>query len=132
MKVIVDTHIAIWSVLSPEKLSPKAVTAFAEADKYATLFLADISLWEIAMLIHKKRFDPTINTRSFLNHLLSAYNFSLARLNTEIADISVRLPASINKDPADRIIAATSLTLNAPLVTADENLRASSALSTIW
>lgn len=97
MKVIVDTHIAIWSVLSPEKLSPKAVTAFAEADKYATLFLADISLWEIAMLIHKKRFDPTINTRSFLNHLLSAYNFSLARLNTEIADISVRLPASIDR-----------------------------------
>ena len=35
-------------------------------------------------------------------------------------------------DPADRIIAATSIALSAPLVTADARLRSSRALATVW
>jgi PIN domain nuclease of toxin-antitoxin system len=64
--------------------------------------------------------------------MLEAYNFSLVGINNAIAAQAVLLLLSINSDPADRIIAATSLVHNATLVTADENLRAAPILTTIW
>ncbi len=42
------------------------------------------------------------------------------------------LPAEINNDPADRLIAATAITTGAPLVTADGNLRKAQSIQTIW
>ncbi len=42
------------------------------------------------------------------------------------------LDASFPKDPADRIIVATALRLECPLVTKDRKLRGHQSLSTIW
>ena len=46
--------------------------------------------------------------------------------------LSVELDNSVNHDPADRIIAATSLVEDAPLVTADKNLIKAKSINTIW
>ncbi|MCK5094899.1 MAG: PIN domain-containing protein, partial [Spirochaetes bacterium] len=53
-------------------------------------------------------------------------------ITPEIARMSVEFDDSVNSDPADRIIAATSLIENAPLVTADKNLINAKAINTIW
>ncbi len=50
----------------------------------------------------------------------------------EIAKISVEFDDSVNLDSADRIIAATSLVEDAPLVTADKNLIKAKIINTIW
>jgi len=42
------------------------------------------------------------------------------------------LPNEINKDPADRIISATSVIKKAPLITADKNLQKAKSIKTIW
>jgi PIN domain nuclease of toxin-antitoxin system len=42
------------------------------------------------------------------------------------------LPAKFPKDPVDRLIAATSLIEDIPLITADREIRKSGAVATIW
>ena len=53
-------------------------------------------------------------------------------ITPEIAEQSADFDCEINNDPADRIIAATSIVHNAQLVTPDSNLRNSSLIRTIW
>jgi PIN domain nuclease of toxin-antitoxin system len=48
------------------------------------------------------------------------------------SELSVNFGSELNNDPADRLIAATSILANAPIVTADENLRGASFLKTVW
>lgn len=50
----------------------------------------------------------------------------------EIAELSDNFDNTINKDPADRIISATSVIHNAQLVTADQNLISSYSVNTLW
>ena len=49
-----------------------------------------------------------------------------------MAELSVKPGAEVNNDPADRLIAATSILRNAPVITADKNLREATLLETIW
>lgn len=130
--IVADTHIIIWDALCPEKLSSKARKAIDTANKGDGIIFCDISLWEIAMLFKKERFKIDIDYKTFINLVLNSNKYTIWRISPEIAELSVYLPSVINKDPADRIIAATSIICLAPLVTADENLNRAKELTTIW
>ena len=130
--ILMDTCAIIWDALNPTKLTPKASQSIENADKRHALIVSDISLWEISMLIKRRRLEVDTTPTNFLNLLLQSRNISVQSISPEIAELSVNFGAEINKDPADRIIAATSIILNAQLVTADENLRDSDILETIW
>ena len=130
--IIVDTHVIIWDALQPESLSARAVETIARANETDGIIFCEISLWEIAMLIRKKRISVETNYLSFI-HLVKASNRYIFRgISPEIADLSTQLPAEVNNDPADRPIAATAITAGVPLVTADENLRKAKSIQTIW
>jgi len=64
--------------------------------------------------------------------VFSSNKYQLQGITPEIADLSTQLPEEINRDPADRIIVATSLVRRIPLVTADNNLNQSDIIPTIW
>jgi PIN domain nuclease of toxin-antitoxin system len=130
--IVLDTHIIIWDALSPERLSQRAKEAIYHANEGDGIIFCDISLWEIAMLIKKERVRIDIAYQDFINLVLGSNKYIIHRISPEIAELSVNLPASINKDPADRIIAATSIINNAPLVTKDENLTGSTEITVIW
>ena len=130
--ILMDTCAIIWDALNPTKLTPKASQSIENADKRHALIVSDISLWEISMLIKRRRLEVDTTPTNFLNLFLQSRNISVQSISPEIAELSVNFGAEINKDPADRIIAATSIILNAQLVTADENLRDSDILETIW
>jgi len=130
--IVVDTHVLIWDALSPNRLSAAAVQALAAANSGDGLLVADISLWEIAMLIQKGRVQVATDCHAFLNLILQANRIQVRSITPQIAALSVQLPATINADPADRLIAATAIVEGVSLVTADHNLRASEDISTIW
>ena len=129
---VVDTHIIIWDALRPEMLSKKAQKAISEANDADGIILCDISLWEIAMLIKRKRLIIGVDYLDFIKLLMDANKYILWNISPEIADLSTRLFTDTNKDPADRIIAATAIVENAKLVTADKKLRKSTKVPTIW
>lgn len=70
------------------------------------------------MLIHKGRVQVATDCQSFIT--------------PQIATISVELSQTITADSADRLILATAVAEQLPLITADRNLRSTNLLPTIW
>ena len=130
--IVVDTHVLIWDALTPDRLSVTAQRALSEANAGDGLLICDISLWEIAMFIQKGRVQVDVDCQSFINLILQANKTRVQPITPLIAALSVQLPAGINKDPADRLIIATALAENAPLLTADRNMRDTNMVTTIW
>jgi len=130
--ILMDTCAIIWDALEPGKLSKSALNAINNADKSNSLIISDISIWEISMLIKKKRVEVDTTAANFINLFLQSRSVSVQSISPEIAELSVNLGSEINNDPADRIIAATSIILNAQLVTADQNLIDSQMITTVW
>lgn len=130
--ILMDTCAFIWDALQHKKLSQKAKQAINHANRQGQLILCDISLWEVAMLIKRKRLQMELTADNFCQLALQARNIELTPINPAIADLSVNLDSTINNDPADRLIAATSIHLQATLITADQNLRNSALLETLW
>ena len=130
--IMLDTHIIIWDALQPQKLSPKARKMIDQANEMGKIFIADISLWEIAMLMAKKRLVIDTTYAEFISLIRAANHYVFESITPEIAELSASLNSGINLDPADRLICATSIVRGTPLVTADSNLRASKLVKTIW
>jgi len=130
--VVVDTHIIIWEALDPKRLSAKARNAFDRANEADGIYFCDISLWEISMLFSKRRLELDISFLELIDLLSKTRNYIFQSITAEIADISANQLTTINLDPVDRIIAATSIFLNCALITADKDLRKSSIIKTIW
>ena len=130
--IVVDTHIIIWNALKPEMLSKKAEKSISAANNSDGIIFCEISLWEIAMLIHKRRLSIDIEYLKFIKLILESNKYVFRGITPEIAALSTDLFSDNNKDPADRIIAATSIIENAKLVTADKKLRQSKKIATIW
>ena len=130
--ITVDTHIIIWNALKPELLSKKAKQAIERANKTDGMIFCEISLWEIAMLLKKKRIEIGIPYVEFIDLLKLTNNYIFHGINPAIAGQSVQLDQDINLDPADRIICATALVLQTDLDTADHHLRKSKQINTIW
>jgi len=130
--IVVDTHIIIWNALKPEMLSEKAEKAISAANNSDGIIFCGISLWEIAMLIHKGRLSIDVEYLEFIKLILESNEYIFLGITPEIAELSTDLFSDSNKDPADRIIAATSIIENAKLITADKKLRQSPKVATIW
>jgi PIN domain nuclease of toxin-antitoxin system len=130
--IVADTHIIIWNALKPEMLSRKAKKAISEANNSDGIIFCDISLWEIAMLMHKGRLKVNVEFLVFIKLVLESTNYVYRTITPKIAKLSANLFSDNNKDPADRIIAATSIIENAKLVTSDKKLRNSKKVTTIW
>lgn len=130
--IILDTCALIFDALSPQKISTAAKKAITNADKKNQLFCCDISLWEIAMLIQKKRLDPGTDTQTFLNLMLQARSIQVLSIAIEIAAIATQQTIYQHGDPTDRIIAATTIHHQAKLVTCNKQLQRVPELSIIW
>ena len=128
--IVLDTCVIIWDALDASKLTAKAEKAIEQ--NAGELVICDISIWEIAMLIKRKRLVIDLDTSGFINLLLQSRNFRIQEITPEIAELSVNFTSEVNNDPADRLIAATSILLSAPIVTADQNLRKATVIETIW
>lgn len=130
--IILDTCALIYDALSPDKLGKAAKKSIIVADKSGSLACSDISLWEIGMLIQKKRIQPGVSTVEFLDLILEARGLQVLSITTEIAALSTDSNSFKHADPADRIIAATTMYHRAKLITCDKRLQGFSELVTIW
>lgn len=131
--ILVDTHALVWWVSDPKRIPTKARRALDAAVKAReSVAVSSISVWEIAMLVARKRLEFTIDAESWITAVEALPFFTFIPLDNRIAVRSVELDGFPNRDPADRIIVATALGLGATVVTADSRLRGYKALATIW
>ncbi|MBT4498370.1 MAG: type II toxin-antitoxin system VapC family toxin [Gemmatimonadetes bacterium] len=130
--ILLDTHALVWYLDDPEKLSQKSREAIDTGLRDDGVGIADITLWEIAMLVHKGRLTFDRDVEQWLTDLSELPNFRKFRISPPIAALSARLPGKFHGDPADRLIVATALNIDAPLVTRDGQIRDYSHIKTIW
>ena len=128
--ILLDTCAIIWDAIDSGKLTSRTKKLIKQSE--GQLLICDISIWEISMLIKKKRLVVDNSAAAFIKLLLQSRNYMVQEITPEIAELSVNFGPEMNNDPADRLIAATSVLANAPIVTADDNLRGSSLVETIW
>jgi len=133
--IFLDTHVLIWTASDPKRLSKKAREAIRrerekEAREKTGVGIAAITLWELAWLAENGRLQVTGSIESFVRE--TAARVVVQPITPEFAAIAVQLPSSFPKDPADRLIAATAMVEGAQLVTADERIRQSKIVETIW
>ncbi len=119
MRLLLDTHIWLWSLAAPDALSRRVRNAVGRAD--TELWLSPISVWELLVLAERGRLKFGDEPRKWVRQALDRSPVREAALNHEVAIRSreVSLP---HADPADRFLAATALTYDLTLVTADETL----------
>ncbi|GIX47756.1 MAG: ribonuclease VapC [Candidatus Tectimicrobiota bacterium] len=119
MRLLLDTHIFLWSLLEPERLSRRVATALEDPGN--ELWLSPIVIWEVLILAEKGRVVLEPDAVAWVRRALQTIPFREAPLTHEVA-IQSRFVALPHQDPADRFLAATALVYDLTLVTADERL----------
>ncbi|MGD0164940.1 MAG: type II toxin-antitoxin system VapC family toxin [Candidatus Sulfotelmatobacter sp.] len=119
MKLLLDTHIWLWSLGEPHRLSRRVAKELD--DRQNELWLSPISMWEAFLLFKKKRLQISTDFASWLANSLNELPVVEAPLTFEVARTlpTVALP---HEDPADLFLAATAKAFGLTLITADRNL----------
>lgn len=128
MKLLLDTHIFLWSLLEPTRLTQRVAS---ELENPANeLWLSPVTLWEVLVLEEKRRVILNPDALTWIRNVLRTTPLKEAPLNYEVA-IQSRTIDLYHQDPADRFLAATALVYELTLVTADERLLGSRKFSAL-
>ena len=119
MKLLLDTHIWVWSVLDRARLSRRVIGELE--DPANELWLSPISLWEVLTLCQKGRLLLRPSPPDWIADTLAAIAMREAQVTYQVAQETgrVQLP---HRDPADRFLIATARVFDLTLVTSDEHL----------
>ena len=130
--IVIDTHIAIWYFSDPPQLSKSAETAIDKAETGGLIFVSAITIVELIYLTEKGKIPPDVLDllRDALDDSTTA--FQLVEISREVADAVENIPRLIVPEMPDRIISATALHLNLPLVTKDSKIQNLQNIQTIW
>ncbi|KSV64949.1 MULTISPECIES: type II toxin-antitoxin system VapC family toxin [Sinorhizobium/Ensifer group] len=126
--VLLDTHAWAWSLTGDMRLSTKATALITEAD---SVFVSPISFFEIGQKVRIGKWpemEPFIND---LPSLLAEQGGRVAALAPEVCLKGATL-AWEHRDPFDRLLAATTLALGIPLISADEVFDTLPDISRLW
>lgn len=122
---LLDTHAWIWWIEQDARLGAKAIAALDALPVDRRPFLCDISLWEVATLVELGRLILDVPLDDWLDAAAHPRSVRLLPLSPRIAAEIARLPDTFHRDPADRIIVATSRAHRIPVLTHDDRIRRS-------
>jgi PIN domain nuclease of toxin-antitoxin system len=130
--IVLDTHVWIWWASGASELSAGARSEIARATERSEVHISAISSWEVALLVRKGRLELSMPVSDWVARSEALPFVRFVPLDNRLACLSNQLAGEFHDDPADRIIAATALTLGAVLVTKDARLRNYDSLRTLW
>jgi len=128
VKVLIDTHVLLWALMEPERLSPAATEILSEPS--TVLIVSSASAWEIATKHRLGRLDGA-------EPVVHGYHSFLERLGAE--ELPIRADHAIlagsldgeHRDPFDRMLAAQALIEMITIVTGDDAISSLGA-PTVW
>lgn len=131
MKYLLDTHVLLnWSARSP-RLSERHESILAAATSENPLWLATISLWEIATLQSLGRIGIQLPLRDWFEQVTAPPTMQRIGITTAIAAEVAALPDTFHRDPADRLIVATAKVIGATLLTQDRRIIEAGLVTTL-
>jgi len=121
---LLDTHAWVWLIQDDPRLSGPDGQLMEEARAGRQLFVASISIWEVAQLVARGRLTLERSLDSWLDLSFTGWAMQTIELNRDIAVEASRLPGELHRDPADRILSATARIEDLTLLTRDRQLLA--------
>jgi PIN domain nuclease of toxin-antitoxin system len=123
MRVLLDTHLLLWALSQPSKLSPTSRKQIMAAEVYVSA----ASIWEISI---KSALGKLAANPSEVLAGIEPAGFSLLPITGEHAAKVAELPM-LHKDPFDRMLVAQASVEPMMLLTNDESLRGYGSFVTV-
>jgi PIN domain nuclease of toxin-antitoxin system len=119
IRLLLDTHIWLWSRLAPAHLGRRLSRALE--DKANELWLSPLSIWETLLLAENGRISLAPTAQEWVAVALLKVPMKEAPLTSEVALATqhIHLP---HRDPVDHFLAASARVFDLTLVTADRRL----------
>jgi PIN domain nuclease of toxin-antitoxin system len=102
MKYLIDTHIFLWSLFSPEKISVHVAQIIKECGN--RIFVSTITFGEIALKFSLNKLELEGITPDALPEIANKMSFEILNLSAEDAASFYRLPRITHRDPFDRML----------------------------
>jgi PIN domain nuclease of toxin-antitoxin system len=128
VKLLLDTHIWIWSVDDKPRLKPSVLHALQ--DPANEKWLSPISLWELMVLVEKGRVTLNMSVEEWIGQALKEAPIREAPLTAEVV-LATKKISLRHRDPADLFLAATAHSFGLTLVTSDVRLLSVKGLSSL-
>lgn len=117
MKILLDTHVALWAIADSPKLTPQARKLILTA---AEVYVSAASVWEISIKHGLGRGNMPLSGAEAAAYFEEAGYFLLP-ITAEHAAFIEQLPP-IHADPFDRLLVAQALTEPMRLLTHDAQI----------
>ena len=118
MNFLLDTHILIWAAISPHKFSSDLASLLSDPSNH--LYFSSSSIWEISIKESLGKKDFKVSSKKLHDGLIEN-GYKEIKVSALHAMEVIKLPF-INRDPFDRILVATAIWENMPLLTNDSTL----------
>lgn len=126
--LLLDTHVLLWALMEPERLSDRARQALENPDN--TLLVSSASAWEMAVKYRLGRLPGAESVVHGFDRHVKALRATELPMTSQHALLAGRLEVH-HRDPFDRVLAAQSLVEGATLVTSDPAMK-TFPISIIW
>lgn len=128
MRLLLDTHIWLWSRGAPKRLSRRVLSALEKSTN--ELWLSPLTTWEVLYLCRRGRLSLDPDPIQWIKISLASVPTREAPLTHEVA-LATRGIVLPHNDPVDLILAATAQVHGLTLVTSDEQLLAGKGFSVL-
>ena len=130
-RVVADTHALLWMLKGTlRERSSSGADAVEQALDAKALFVSIGSFLDLRYLVDSGRVAE--RALDDARTIVGRDAFTVVPLDLRVLDKMAAVPREKVPDPFDRIIAATALTLDLPLVSADEDIQAAIGERVIW
>ncbi len=117
MKILLDTHIWLWSIYDPDRIARTLRRELKNPEN--ELWLSPISTWEALILQKKGRVELEEDPAVWVAEATAIFREAVLTHEVVLESHRIRLP---HRDPADRFLAATAKVFGLTLATADSKL----------
>jgi len=128
--IVLDTHALLWWALDPEQLSKRAAATLREMEQ-AGGYASSISIWELGIKVKRGKLELPLTIEEFTRRIEGGGIVELVPVDTGVWLRSLSLEWR-HPDPADRVIVATALIKQVPVLSKDRAVRSCREVATIW
>lgn len=126
--IVLDTHAWLWWANGDAQLSKRARR---EIDAAEVRGVSPVSCYEVARLAVRGRVQFDRDVAVWIRQALAQPGVVVLDVTPEICTAAALLK-DFHGDPIDRLLVATAVEHEAPLVTKDARIRSSGAVRSIW
>lgn len=131
-RVVLDTHSWVWWISSPDELTSQARRAVDAAAGESAIYVSSISVWEVTLLVLRKRIRLTLDVADWISRCEALPFLNFVPVDNLVALKANNLVDYPHRDPADRMIIATTLLVGGTLVTKDRKILAYPHVPSKW